>query len=82
MRIPWVRTVSLVVAAIAAGCGDQVDNAPHAAAIRELTSGTPAWVDRSPLGRRLWKVEQAFYQSLEDLPAGSMAWKPRRSRRI
>jgi murein L,D-transpeptidase YcbB/YkuD len=34
-----------------------------------LTSGVPVWVDSSPLGKRLWKVEQAFYQSREYLPA-------------
>jgi murein L,D-transpeptidase YcbB/YkuD len=70
MRIPWVRAVPFVVfTAIAVGCGDRVDNATHADAIRVLLSGTPGWVDRSPLGRRLWKVEQAFYQSREDQPA-------------
>ena len=30
---------------------------------------TPSWVDRSPMGRRLWKIEQVFYQSREPLPA-------------
>jgi murein L,D-transpeptidase YcbB/YkuD len=70
MRIPWVTAVAVVCfAAIVAGCGRRVDNAVHVAAIRSLTNGTPAWVDRSPLGRRLWKVEQTFYQSRNHVPA-------------
>ena len=69
MRIPWVALLVLVSTASLSGCGDRIDNSTHAATIRELTSGTPAWVDRSSIGRRLWKVEQAFYQSREYLPA-------------
>ena len=30
---------------------------------------TPAWVDDSPLGKRLWTIEQAFYESRGYLPA-------------
>src|SRR5688572_27885224 len=69
MRSAWVTAVAVVCfAAGVAGCG-RVDNAVHVAAIRSLTTQTPAWVDRSPLGRRLWKVEQAFYQSRNYVPA-------------
>jgi murein L,D-transpeptidase YcbB/YkuD len=70
MRTPWVAAVAVVCfAAIVAGCGRRVDNAVHVAAIRSLTDQTPAWVERSPLGRRLWKVEQTFYQSRNHVPA-------------
>jgi murein L,D-transpeptidase YcbB/YkuD len=68
MRIPGRFTALLVVVA-GIGCGQRVDNATHAVAIRALTAQTPDWVERSPLGRRLWKVEQAFYASRQNLPA-------------
>ena len=64
-----VSTLLVLVPLAGTGCGTRVDNDAHAAAIRELTSQTPDWVDRSPLGRRLWKVEQAFYASRQHLPA-------------
>jgi murein L,D-transpeptidase YcbB/YkuD len=54
---------------VAVACAERVDNSQHAAAIQELTSQPPSWVDSSPLGRRLWRVEQAFYESRRYLPA-------------
>ena len=66
-RVVIAAFLSAVIAST--GCGGGVDNATHAEAIRELASATPSWVDRSPSGRRLWKVEQAFYQSRQYLPA-------------
>ena len=70
MRIPWVTAVAVVCfAVLVTGCGRGVDNTVHIAAIRSLTNQTPAWVERSPLGRRLWKIEQAFYQSRDHVPA-------------
>ncbi len=71
MRIPAiVLAILLPPILIAAGCGKQVDNSSHAPAIRALTTkAAPPWVDRSPVGQRLWKVEQAFYQSRQHLPA-------------
>ena len=66
-----VRVLLMVFtcALVASGCSERVDNSQHAAAIRELTSKPPSWVDPSPLGRRLWKAEQAFYESRQYLPA-------------
>ena len=64
--------VALILSALlsAVGCGKGIDNSTHAPAIRTLTThAAPPWVDRSPLGQRLWKVEQAFYQSRQYLPA-------------
>ena len=60
---------SVLLSLLFVACGGSVDNSQHAPAIRELTSRVPDWVDSSPLGRRLWKMEQAFYQSREYLPA-------------
>jgi murein L,D-transpeptidase YcbB/YkuD len=62
MVFPMLMTLAL------AACG-KVDNAQHAAQIRALVGTAPAWVDDNPLGRRLWKLEQAFYASREFMPA-------------
>ena len=51
------------------GCMRKVHNDEHAAAVRELVTGTPEWIDKGPLGKRLWKIEQAFYESRQHLPA-------------
>ena len=66
-----VRVLMMVFtcALVASSCSERVDNSRHADAIRELTSNPPSWVDSTPLGRRLWKVEQAFYESRHYLPA-------------
>jgi murein L,D-transpeptidase YcbB/YkuD len=71
MRCRWSPGAALILITIIAGygCGPKVRNAEHTAAIRRLASTTPSWIDQSPLGRRLWKVEQTFYQSREYLPA-------------
>jgi murein L,D-transpeptidase YcbB/YkuD len=58
----------LVVVTAGVGCGKTVDNESHAPAIRELTATTPAWVHNSAVGRRLWKIEQAFYASRQHIP--------------
>jgi murein L,D-transpeptidase YcbB/YkuD len=65
-----VRT-SLIVCSllIAASCAKKVDNAQLAGGIRDVVTGTPAWVDKSALGKRLWKVQQDFYASREYMPA-------------
>ena len=47
----------------------EVDNATLANGVREVVTGTPDWVDRSALGKRLWKIERAFYASRQHLPA-------------
>ena len=48
-----------------------------------VVSETPAWVDRSALGKRLWKIEQAFYEQLNYSPDGQrlvVARGPRQQR--
>lgn len=59
----------MFLAGMAVACGQRIANETYAPGIRELALATPAWVERSPLGRRLWKVEQRFYQSRRFLPA-------------
>ena len=61
--------VLLLAGWVCVGCGKRVDNASYARSIQELTSATPSWVDRSAAGRRLWKIEQAFYKSRQHMPA-------------
>jgi murein L,D-transpeptidase YcbB/YkuD len=68
MRVPLLLT-SVLLCVVFAGCGTGVDNSQHASAIRELTSQSPDWVESSPLGRRLWKMEQAFYETRQYMPA-------------
>jgi murein L,D-transpeptidase YcbB/YkuD len=71
MKIARISAVTVVVCsvAVATACSPRVDNATHAEALRELVSGTPEWVDSTPLGRRLWKMEQEFYASRGSMPA-------------
>jgi murein L,D-transpeptidase YcbB/YkuD len=45
------------------------DNAIYTAGIHKTVAGTPEWVDRSPLGKRLWTIERSFYESRGYLPA-------------
>jgi murein L,D-transpeptidase YcbB/YkuD len=71
MEMRRIGTAALMVCSIAfvTGCQRNLDNATHKDAVRAVVSRTPAWVDKSALGKRLWKIEQDFYQSREYLPA-------------
>ena len=69
MNVRALLVVFISPLVVASGCSERVDNSRHADAIRHLTTTAPSWVDPSPLGRRLWKVEQAFYDSRQYLPA-------------
>ena len=75
MRLPGLLRTAVVLFAIAfaiatsVACARKVDNAALANGVREVVTGTPDWVDRSALGKRLWKIEQAFYESRQHLPA-------------
>jgi murein L,D-transpeptidase YcbB/YkuD len=51
------------------GCSKRIDNAVHAEPIRALLDGRPAWVEDGSLGKRLWAMERAFYESRSLLPA-------------
>jgi len=53
----------------ASACTAKVDNSEHVAAMQTLTASTPAWVPADALGRRLWTIEKAFYESRGYTPA-------------
>jgi murein L,D-transpeptidase YcbB/YkuD len=53
----------------ASACEKKVDNADHVDAMRTLVTGTPRWVGSSPLAKRLWTVERAFYENRGFTPA-------------
>ena len=66
MRIP---VALLVVAVGVAACGPRIDNETHVEGINQITAGTPEWVERTALGKRLWTIERTFYENREYLPA-------------
>lgn len=68
-RSSFPRALLFVCFALLAACGPHVANEEHADEIRALAARAPAWVEKSALGRRLWKIEQAFYESRDYLPA-------------
>lgn len=59
----------LVPLVLAPACGRRVDNDVHVDGIRRVLDSTPAWVDRSALGKRLWTIEQNFYEARGFMPA-------------
>jgi murein L,D-transpeptidase YcbB/YkuD len=71
MRIQALRLVVPVLAVVlsAVACERRVDNAQHADAMRALVRRTPAWVDKGPMGRKLWAFERAFYEQRQFTPA-------------
>jgi len=60
---------ALVPAALTAACSSKVDNSQHVTAIRQTVEGTPPWVDRSEVGKRLWQIERQFYEARGYMPA-------------
>jgi murein L,D-transpeptidase YcbB/YkuD len=69
MRIRAFPVLVLVACVLATACAERVDNTRHASAIQALLEGTPAWIEPSPLGRRLWAIEREFYGARAYLPA-------------
>jgi murein L,D-transpeptidase YcbB/YkuD len=62
--------VSIVCAvAFTSACNRNIDNSEHKEQIRAAVTSTPSWVDKGALGKRLWKIERAFYESRGYLPA-------------
>lgn len=59
----------LLIAMLSSACGEKIDNATHVDAIRRLVTASPDWVDRSPLGKRLWAIEREFYEARGYMPA-------------
>src|SRR5262245_4927062 len=66
MRI-WVAV--LVLAVGVAACGPRIDTETHVEGIKKVIAGTPEWVERTALGKRLWTIERTFYENREYLPA-------------
>lgn len=64
---PWMFVALALV--LVAGCSPRVDNTAHVAPLRTFVETTPAWVEQSALGKRLWAVERAFYESRGFMPA-------------
>lgn len=60
--------VTTVAAALATACSS-VDTQQQARELERLTAATPSWVDDGALGRRLWAIEQTFYDQREYEPA-------------
>jgi murein L,D-transpeptidase YcbB/YkuD len=63
--------VLIIVAAVSVlqGCNRTIDNSVYVTALQGIVNRPPSWVDRSPLGRRLWTVEQTFYRGRQFMPA-------------
>src|SRR5688572_18736154 len=68
-RVAFSALVSLLFLVFATGCGKRIDNAAHADPLRAVIETTPAWVEQSALGKRLWAMEKAFYESRGFMPA-------------
>lgn len=71
-----VRILPVVVTAgfLLLGCGEQKDarvlnNEQHAAAIAQIVSSSPSWVERDRIANTLWDSEQRFYESRQHAPA-------------
>jgi murein L,D-transpeptidase YcbB/YkuD len=71
MRIRRIAATALLACSVAfvVACQGKIDNAEHTDALQAVVGATPAWVDKSALGKRLWKIEQDFYASRGFLPA-------------
>jgi murein L,D-transpeptidase YcbB/YkuD len=53
---------------VAIACGGP-DSEQFAAGLKRAVSGTPRWIQRDALGRRLWALEQKFYAQRGYVPA-------------
>jgi len=60
--------VVLAAAACAGACG-RVDRQQYADAVRRLAAKAPSWVERTEYGKRIWSLEQKFYEQRNYLPA-------------
>lgn len=61
--------LSLLVGTLTAAACSHPDNSAHVPAIRQGLAAVPSWVDKGPLGKKLWAVERAFYEKHQFLPA-------------
>ena len=58
-----------VVCICGSSCGEKIDNSQYVEPIGTIVEGTPSWVEKTALGRRLWGIERDFYKSRGYLPA-------------
>ena len=64
-----VRRTVCAVALLLLSASCNRDVAIYTEAVQQTVSGTPEWLDRSALGKRLWTIERRFYESRGYLPA-------------
>jgi murein L,D-transpeptidase YcbB/YkuD len=69
MTRPWIAVLLVTTALAAQACHRPVDNSIYAPALQRIVTGTPAWVDHTALGAKLWTIEQHVYQQRQFLPA-------------
>ena len=72
--LTWVPSRRLAAASVtllvfATGCSSKVENSQHVDAIRQVVEGSPKWVGRSDIDKRLWRIEQEFYKARGYMPA-------------
>lgn len=63
-----VFVLAVILLILGSACR-KVDNTVHVDGIRRTLAATPAWVDRSEFGKRLWAIERSFYESRGHTPA-------------
>ena len=69
LRVPFTAAAILALVTLAVGCNTKVDSSEHADGIRKAVEGSPSWVVRGELGKRLWQIERNFYEARGYLPA-------------
>jgi murein L,D-transpeptidase YcbB/YkuD len=71
--LTWVprrlAAVSATLLLFAIGCSSKVENSEHVDGIRQVVEASPEWIDRTDIGKRLWRMEQEFYKARGYMPA-------------
>ena len=65
----------MVAVAGVVGC-TRADRKQFAPEIQRAVQAKPGWVDRDPLGKRLWEIERQFYEAREHMPAWIDGYRP------
>jgi len=64
-----LAVAAFTLTTLTAACSSKVENSQHVAAIRQTVEGTPSWLDRGEVGKRLWQIERQFYEARGFMPA-------------
>ena len=64
-----LAVLALLAAVLISGCNRKIDDAVHADPLRATLEGSPAWVEQSALGKKLWAIEKVFYEKRGFMPA-------------